>query len=242
MSVFEDGKTNPPATEDYVAKIKELKGENWQDPNVIAKGYLAAQDHITSVERTLEELREDLSKRTTAEEILKELKEAQAKPTAGDPPPTNSGGETENTTQVSSEDIKSLIDEALTVREQSQSRKQNIEEADRKITERFGTDASKVVEAKAQELGLSKERLAEIAGESPSAFLNLMGEAPQTTSNQNQTSQVNTQSDSFTSSSNERSWEFYSKMRRENPKLYYSPRMQRQLEDDYAAGKVRIPT
>lgn len=232
-----------PQTENYVEKVKQTKGEQWQDPNVLAKGYLSAQDHIAQLTRQIEEMREDLGKRATAEEILAELRKEQAKPTAGERPSANSGsGATENTTQGGPEDIKRLIEETLTQREKNRTAAENLKEADAQLTRLYGTEATAKMEARAKELGLSKERMTEIASESPTAFLSLIGEKPPVADNRTVSSEVNTATDQFSRSSNERTWDYYQEMRRKNPKLYYSAKMQRQLEADYASGKVRIPT
>lgn len=227
---------------DWIEKVKATKGEQWQDPNVLAKGYLASQDHINSLERQIEEMREDLGKRATAQEILEQLKQSQAKPTGGEQTANSTSGEGANTKPSEPEDIKTLIEETLTQREAQRTAEQNLQEADRKLAERFGTEATAVVEAKAKQLGLSKERLKEIASESPTAFLSLVGEGQKTESNQLPKSNVNTATDEFSKSSDARTWKYYQDLRRTNPKMYYSPRVQRQMEKDYADGKIQIPT
>ncbi len=229
-------------TEDWVAKVKEVKGDHWEDPAVLAKGYMHQVTHIEQLERSMNELREDLNKRNTQEEILAALKEAQAKPAGGDKPPVeNTSAGEQNSTAPTAEEIKSLISETLTAKETERTVQGNLKEADRLLTEKFGTEVTTHVESKASELGMSKESLMKIASESPSAFMSLMGEAKRAESNSTPGNQVNTQHDSFSSNSNERSWEWYQKVRRENSQLYYSPKFQRQMEADYAAGKIQIP-
>jgi hypothetical protein len=243
MSYFNSDDQNGNSNEqDYVAKIVQEKGETWKDPQALAKGYLSAQEYIQSIERKNQELLEDLTKSKTREEVLEELRKQNVQPTGRETHTQDSTSTGDgNTSQTSVEDIKSMIVETLTERERSNTAAQNLREADAKLSEKFGTDAASVVDAKAKELGLSKERLTEIASESPTAFLNLIGEPPQAEGNRTPASTVNTQGDSFNRDSNQRDWGYYQKMRRENPKLYYSAKMQRQLDEDYAAGRVQLP-
>ena len=94
----------------------------------------------------------------------------------------------------------------------------------------YGTDASAKIQDKAKELGLTLERMQEIAAESPTAFFNLIGEPKKNfkpmVEGSVRTEGVNMQA------SNERDWSYYQNLRRDNRSLYYSPKIQRQLIED----------
>lgn len=222
-------------TEDFLAKIVAEKGEKWQDPKELAKGYWNSQQYIQQLEQQAAELREDLGKKTYADEILRKLQEGQA-PTTQEPPkkPEQSGTtEEQNTTAELSEDkLESLIEQTLTQREKKRTSAQNLEAADARLTELYGTEANKIMEEKGKELGMSKERLTEIASESPTAFFRLIGEdGPSQETNSLPKSSVNT-STGFEAKSDRRDFSYYQKMRREKPNLYYSPKIQQQMLED----------
>jgi hypothetical protein len=59
-----------PTTESFVAKLVETRGENWSDPEMIAKGKIEADNHIAELERQIAEMREDLSKQDYSKSLL----------------------------------------------------------------------------------------------------------------------------------------------------------------------------
>lgn len=220
--------------ESYVKKLVEARGEKWQDPEVIAKGKVEADNHIQELERQLEELRGDLSKNEYAKTLLETLQgkagaptspntvEAQQKETEGSAADQNTTGE--------AGDLESLVEETILKREQQQTAQQNLSQVQDTLKEAFGTEANKVVQERAKELGMSLDRLQELATESPSAFMRLIGEAPAGEKNPTPSSSVNTTA-KF-NQSNERNWNYYQELRRTNPKQYYSPKVQNSLVQD----------
>ena len=233
MSYFADPPTTEGSTttqgetsyqEHFIQQVVTEKGEQWSDPQTLAKGYVHAQKRI----KELEEIASQSQKQDFAKELLEQLRQAPSRETAEAVPNTPTSGE-ENTTP-SPEDIQSLIETKLTEREKTLSIQQNLSQADKLLEEAFGTEANATVTSKAKELGLTKERLTEIAGESPSAFMALMGEAPAKQTNTANTSSKNTAS--LDIKSGERNKEYYSELRRKNPTLYMQPETQRQMLED----------
>lgn len=219
------------STENYLERVAEAKGEKWKDPNVVAKGYLESQKFIDQLKEELEEVRGQKKQQDYMEEILAKLDSQKAQQPSGGEGESSNSASTENTGNqpgVSVEQIKSLVTETLTEQERERTAKQNLLEADRQLEAQFGTDAANVVTKRATELGLSKDRLTEIASESPTAFLALMGQAPQKETNRATTSQVNTTA-GFETGSNRKDWAYYQKMRREDPKRYRSPQVQNEM-------------
>jgi len=222
--------------EDFLQKVIQEKGEQWQDPQTLAKGYVSAQEYIKQLEQQTQEMREDLGKKDYAEKLLKELQGTQA-PNSGvstEASTKNTGDTTqENTTPTVSEpDLKSLIEETLTQREAANTARQNLEATDAKLTELYGTESAAVVEKRVKELGMSKERVQEIAAESPTAFFKLIGEDVPRESNPIRQGTVNTEAGFNSQSTGKRNWQYYQNLRRENSKLYYSPKTQNQMLKD----------
>lgn len=253
MSIFDEeqsGSTQPQGTqtqaettqketqpqESYLQKLVETRGDNWKDPEVLAKGKLEADAYIKNLEDQLAQMREDLGKQDYASKLLQQLEGKASAPTNEKPLASNNnnkgGTNTEGNTNlaVSEDDLKSLVEKTLTERENQATAKQNINTVDSVLQETYGTEARNVLVNKSQELGISLQRMQELAAESPSAFFALIGEKQQTfkpiTQGSVRTESVNMQT------SSERNWAYYQKLRKENRNLYYSPKIQQQLMED----------
>ena len=218
----------------FVQKLVEAKGDNWKDPEVLAKGKIEADGYIQKLEEQLTNMREDLSKQDYAKDLLEQLQNKAADPiNAKNAMPNNdTGGTSEGNTNpnLSEEDLKSLVERTLTERDKDSVVKQNLNLVNEEMEKSYGTDASAKIQNKAKELGLTLERMQEIAAESPTAFFNLIGEPKKNfkpmVEGSVRTEGVNMQA------SNERDWSYYQNLRRDNRSLYYSPKIQRQLIED----------
>jgi len=220
--------------ESYLQKLVEAKGENWKDPEVLAKGKLEADGYIKTLEEQLAQMREDLKKKEYQAQVLEQLQNKAADSTAAKNgvPNDNGSAEAQNTTgNLSEEDLKSLVEKTLTQREKETSVKQNLSQVDKALDDMFGTEALSVVQKKAQELGMSIERMQDIAAESPNAFFALIGEKPKQPMNPMIQGSVRTEGVNMQASA-ERDWSYYQKLRRENKNLYYTPKIQQQLMED----------
>ncbi len=222
----------------FLDKLVETKGEHWRDPETLAKGKLEADSYITDLENQLTQIKEDLSKQDYAKSLLEQLQNKAADTTnvksevQFNNNNNNSGTETEgNTSQEVSEDtLKSLVEQTLTERERNNTVKQNLDSVNQQLEESFGTEARSQIERKSRELGISVQRMQDIASESPSAFFTLIGEqvkAPQPMVNGSiRTEGVNMQR------SNDRDWAYYQNLRKTNKQEYYSAEVQKQIIED----------
>lgn len=218
-------------TEDWLAKVVEVKGEKFKDVNVLAKSKLEADNYIAELERQLKEMREEGGKQDYAAKLLEQLQNKGANTTEPKPVVDTGGTNTSDTKPVISEDvIKTLVEQTLTKREAENSAAQNAEIVRNELVNKYGTEAKSFVEKKAQELGMSYDRLSQIAQESPNAFFTLIGESKKDFKPLTQGT-INTSSASFQAPT-ERNWEYYQKLRREDKRLYYSPQTQQQLFKD----------
>ena len=220
-------------TESFVDKLALAKGDNWRNPEVLAKGKLEADGYIKTLEEQLAEMREELKRKEYAEAVLSQAKSKAPDLAAGNSGLANNGGDTEggNTNQTfSAEDLKSLVEKTLSQRDQEALLKRNLSVVDEELTKTFGTEAANVVAGKAKELGMSMDRLKEIAQESPNAFFALIGEKARHI-NPLVNGSVRTEGVNM-SGSNERTFDYYQKVRRENRTLYFSPKFQQQMMAD----------
>lgn len=219
--------------EDWVAKVVQEKGDQWSDPQTLAKGYASSQEFIAQLEAEKKAMEEELSKKNYVDDLLKQLQAGQAQPPAGEPAKEQGGTNSQEQTapELSDEKLTSLIEQTLTQREQTNTAAQNLAMADAKLQELFGTEVEKEMEKRGKEVGMTKERLQEIAAESPSAFFKLIGEKVERPTNPTVQGSVNT-SAGFNSQSSERNWAYYSKLRKEDPQTYRSPAIQNQMLAD----------
>jgi hypothetical protein len=240
MSVFDDNQAVANDTQaapaegqtqaDYVKQLAEARGEKWTDPQVIAKGKLEADEHITNLEKQLAEMRDDLAKNKYAEQVLDALKNKDGTPHREPSEPNNNNvgdGSDQNTTDKTV-DIDSLVEQKMSERELKQTIAQNVSTVEAHLEQQFGTEATKVVQDKAKELGMSMDKLKAMAGETPKAFLALVGSAPIVERNANVTSSVNTTSGQF-QNSGQKNFQYWQKLRRENPNQYYRPNVQNEM-------------
>jgi len=248
MSVFTEGaettqttqteqvttETAPPQ-ESFVAKLVEAKGENWNNPEVLAKGKLEADGYIQQLESQLTQMREDLGKQDYAQKLLDQLQNKAADPTTANtvmPNNNNTGGTSDGNTNpnLSEDDLKSLVEKTLTAREKDGLVKQNLAIVDQELEKSYGTNAKATVQKKADELGISLQRMQEIAAESPNAFFSLIGE-PKKNFNPMVQGSVRTEGVNMQNSA-ERNWSYYQNLRRTNRNEYYTPKVQQQLMED----------
>lgn len=217
----------------FLEKLVQVKGENFKDIEVLAKSKLESDEYIKTLEAQTKELREELSKQEYSKELLNQLQnKATASTTVNSGETKQSGTSTEGDTKSKSEevDIKSLVNQALSEREQLKVTETNLSIVSAELEKDFGTEAAAKVQEKAKELGLTVERLKEIAAESPTAFFNLIGKQVKPSPNLSNSS-IRTEGVKFSGNSI-RNWEYYSKLRKENKTLYFSPSIQQQMLED----------
>lgn len=228
---------NQNQTKDWLAEVVQEKGDNWRDPQTLAKGYANSQEYIKQLEQQSAELREDLSKAKYGEELLKEMRSQASTDTKQNVLDTQAQlsepQTSDNTSQVMDEQkLASLIDQTLTQREAANTAAQNLSNVNTKLTELFGTEVDKVMTERSTELGMPKERLQEIASQSPTAFFKLLGEEAPVVTNPVTKGTVNTAAGFNSENTGKRNFQYYQKMRRENSNQYYSPKVQNQMLQD----------
>lgn len=123
-----------------------------------------AQKHIQSLEAELAQLKEQVTKQKTTEELLDELKSG-----------LNTNEATTTTVGLDKDELTNLVNQTLAQREAQQTSKQNASSVASKFREKFGDAAEQAYITLAQESGLSVQQLNNLAATSPSAVLRLAG-------------------------------------------------------------------
>lgn len=221
------GQTN----DSYVTQLVG-EGKKFKDLESLAKGKLEADRHIEEITKTLNDLREEVKKEEYSKKLLEELQNKGTGTGTGTSATGNNAGNsaTGNTTQDAS-NIEALVEQLMTKKERERTLEQNIAVANEAVLSQYGDKAAEVVKEKAATLGMSVERLKEIAAESPTAFLQLIG-AKANVKVDSVTTPSSIRSETLSQTNSDRTFEYYQKMRKENKSLYYSPKVQRMLMDD----------
>ena len=116
------------------------------------------------------DLKEELSKRKTTQELLDEIKSG-VQPVA-------------NTTQevgLNQDNIMELVNQTLQQNEQKKTAQANASQVANKFTEKYGSNAETVYNSLAQDLKLTPQKLNELAASSPNLVLRLADLEPNAT-------------------------------------------------------------
>lgn len=139
------------------------EGKKYKSAEDALKSVPHAQQHIQTLEAELAEVKEELAKRRTTQELIDELKsDRQEEPTAQQP-------------EVDTDSLEQLVQATLDRREQQRSAKQNADSVASKFTDAFGDAAEQSYNQLAKENGMTIQQLNNLAASSPSAVLRLAG-------------------------------------------------------------------
>jgi hypothetical protein len=124
------------------------------------------QSEKTALEAEVVKLREQVAQAKGVQEVVDRLTQQQR----------GNDEEHQPTSGLNAQDVEKLITQGLTQRTQADTMKANANAVDTALKEKFGTEASKAVAAKAHELGMTPQELGSLAAKSPKMVLSLFGE------------------------------------------------------------------
>ena len=140
MPVFTEGENNQTTTEkateqvSYLKTLVELKGDKWEDPEVIAKGKIDADNYIEELEAKIADLSKKANQGDKIDELLTKIGQEAAKTTDAKSNSTDSGAKGADTKLGLSEDqIQSLVEKTLTERERNQTTTQNVQQVENQL-------------------------------------------------------------------------------------------------------------
>jgi len=207
-------------------------GKKFADNEALARAKLESDRFIEQLKREQAEVREELNKRLTAEEILTQIKQSTPQPT----PPSLTP---EPPKPTAPSDINELVKKALSEQTTEQKKAANMAAVTQKLAERFGADSQLHLNKKAAELGMSLDDLKRLAQDNPALFFKAIDAdrpAPQVAPVIAPRGGAN-----LPPTSGERDKAYYDKLRQSNPKYYFSEdgRMQqyKDMERALKAGK-----
>lgn len=226
---------------DYLTELVG-EGKKFKTPAELARGKYEADQFIERLKREQAALREELNSRKRLEDIADLLSpNKQHSSSEGTPPNRNGGEEGTDNKNLNPDDLEKLIEDRLTKREKERLYEQNFNTVKSKLAEVWGPDASTKLSEVANTLGVGKEFLNNLAKEQPKAFFKLVGVDTQS-NNQGQRQEANdlfapprssVNSSGFTPNvTGERTMSYYDKIKRDNPREYWTPRIQNQMHQD----------
>jgi hypothetical protein len=212
-------------------KFKNEQGEI--DLAKLAAAKLESDKFIERIQRENEELRGEVKTRIGLEEFLTKVNQ----PKNENVP--NPDGNQPKKDEPAPVDIEQLVKQHLTQAQAEERQKNNQKRVNETLTKVWGNDTQKNFTQTASTLGISVDRLREIAAESPEAFFRLanvnttpsapnVGNAPVST--------VHLSNDG----SGERDQKFYQNLKKTDPNSYYSPKTQMQMHQDAIRLKERF--
>jgi len=216
------------------------EGKKFKSVEDLAKGKLEADRFIQRLQDELQTVRSDLATAKRLEEIVDRLSTGSVQsaiPPVTEDQTNQNGADGKGDTSVNFEE---LVEKALTKKEQEKRQKDNIEEVSRTLTEAWGPGFVNKLVAEAAALGMSKDEVNALAARNPKALYRLVGVTGESQARGSApnlftppTSNVNTTG--FKPSNGERGKSYYDKLKRDNPSLYNTPRIQQQEYKDAMA-------
>lgn len=203
------------------------EGQKYKTPDELAKAYAHLERHAKTLERENAEVRARADALEANNPPNDENRGREPAP-SGDNPPTPPNNQAP-TAPKKEDDFRSQIREEVKALNEADRVKQNIEAAAARMIEVYG-DAAKANEAvvkRAQELNVSVDWLKDSAGRSPSAFYASMGISQGTS--QSTPASGHGANLGRDSNPNLRNFEYYDKIRKEDPKRYFSVAVQTEM-------------
>lgn len=205
-------------------------GKKFADINALAKAKIEADRYIARLEAEAAEMRQEVTKKLTLDEIMTQIKSAQ-------PPVHPSTPQEPRTPVADTPDIETVVQSAIEKKEAEARKKRNLDLVSSKLEEKYGQDANLNINKKAKELGMNVSDLQKIATENPAVFFKLMdfdrtpvsAPTPAPRSGMNLPPATGGVRDSA----------YYEKMRRQNPEQFRTPEtILQRYKDQFAAIKA----
>lgn len=243
QTIFDHVDTTP--SEEDIQSYRDLlvgEGKKFKDDEALARGKIESDRFIQQLQREQAQLRADLDSRLNMEDLVKKLgnKTSTVVPTndntenQSDPTPT-----VMPTNVVDPNEIVNLVKNTMTQEQTKLAQEKNLTAVATQLKKVWGDDWVTKLRSAGRSLDLTEAQMDVMAKTSPKALLQAV--LP-TQSKVDNVSPPRSTILGIPQQSQESGWSKYEKMRRENPRMYYSPQMQLQLERDVRSGKVVLPS
>ncbi len=214
-------KTSTESSDQFLGLVGD--GAKYKTPEDLAKSRIEADQFIDQLKSENAGLREELENRPSKEEVLDIIKATQDEQS------------THHSTSLDEDAIGKLVESRLSERETRQLHTSNLETASEAVLAVHGDKAADVVKAKAQELGTSVDYLMQMAAENPNIFYATMGLNKPTPKPKGgftppaSNSAEGVGNEQRIQNAPQGTWDYYEEMRVNNPKEYWSPKVQNEM-------------
>ena len=232
MSIFDETAATDQAVEQntqtslYETLVGE--GKKFKSPEDLAKAKLESDRFIEQLKQEPKQLREDLDRLVEENRLLKELAKKDNGSTTAQPEQNTTASESP---QI---DLEARIRETLKKTAEEEKQRENLTKVSETMIQTYGTQekAAEVLRQKALELGVGVEFLQDVAARSPKAFFQTVGVTEVARSQTNSAgSTVNTAALAQTGVK-PNTYKWYQELRKSDPRLYNSPKIQNQMMQD----------
>lgn len=225
------------------------EGKKFQDAELLARGKWEADKMIERLINENKGMRQDLESRVTLEQVIDKIdKLNSSNGNDGEPNPLDGhrsgSNEANDTHKINEEEIlrkaEELFERKLRSETEESRKRSNLDTAINTLKDNWGDEWQKELNAKAQELEVSKEFLTSLATQNPSSFLKIVGGTERKYKqdpNKGNPPQNRVNSNAQPMSGRE-DWDYFKKMRKEQPHVYWSPSTQRRIMELVATGKL----
>lgn len=219
----------------YEALVGE--GKKYASPEMLAASRVHADKFIEKLQSENAELRTELNSRLTVEQLMTKLSDRQAinNDETGNrgntpQPPVNTSDVNPPNVQLTEEAIARLVQKELTNHSNKTREQANTAVVVSELKKQFGDNYVEHMQARLNELGISKEAAIQLASSMPKAYIELIGKKPnQSVPNQAPPRGFNTASQSHATDPNNPGMSYFNKLRKENPREYFKPHIQNQI-------------
>lgn len=199
------------------------EGKKFKSVEDLARGKMESDAFIQKLQREQAELREELNKRATVDEVLRKIEE-RTQQRAPDLEEDDTPSDSDGNRSVDLSAIEKMVENKVNEVQSEAQKRRNVLNVKEILVEKFGPNYQEVVDAKLAEMDVGRDWANGLAATSPKAFLNLMGEPKQPS----QTGDVAPPQGSMRTTQNTGPVTYgdFEKLRREDPQRYFSPDIQ----------------
>ena len=214
------------------------EGKKFKTNEDLARGKFEADQYIPRLEGEMDELRTELRSRQSLQEVLAEIKAANASPdgtnVSNKPNEPNADQENlnNNNPTLSTDELNALVERKIQEQTEVSSQKQNLNTVKSHLIEAWGPQFGTQLAQVATQLGVERLFLDNLAATSPSAFMKLVGigvgaDTPNplpASSSSNERQQLNRDQNSGS-----KRFKDYEALRRSDPEKYFSVPIQQEI-------------
>lgn len=200
------------------------EGKKYKNPDDLAKAYANIEAHARKIEAENATIRAERDAREANPNPNPNPSVRQEQPQGSDLNPVTPP----QAPKPDAVDFRSQIREEVKALNETERATANAEAAANKLVDIYGSplEANKAVQTRAQELGVSVDWLRDSAARSPNAFYATMGIGDNTPSRSTPASGDGVRMNTGTA---QRNFEYFDKIRKDDPKLYFSANTQREM-------------